>query len=344
MPTTADYLNDLIAQKSALADNLSEMGATAQSDETFNTLVPKVLEIYEKGQLSWETTIFGDYSNITSPDYGTSIFNILSNAGVNLANLPPLHTGQVQNFDNWFYHYLGTELPTLNTDNMTSAMNMFAYSPVIPTTLNTSKCTNFSHMFEGTSITSAPDLDTSKGTDFSNMFASSYITTFPNYDFSSVETMISFAENARIAGEIPKLKLKGQCYAALRYTDITKITELDLTDVSGAYSMCEGCSLLHTVNIVSDLICDGIFYGCSALANLTIAGKINISVSFATNNNLTEASLNSILSACSRTTNSDSKTLNLPYNLQSTVENSTELSALITTITASDKNFTVYYY
>lgn len=45
MPTTADYLNDLIAQKKALADNLNTKGVSASQNETLNTLVPKVLQI-----------------------------------------------------------------------------------------------------------------------------------------------------------------------------------------------------------------------------------------------------------------------------------------------------------
>lgn len=45
MPTTAEYLNDLINQKNALADNLNAKGVVADRNETLNTLVPKVLEI-----------------------------------------------------------------------------------------------------------------------------------------------------------------------------------------------------------------------------------------------------------------------------------------------------------
>ena len=49
MPTTADYLNDLVAQKNALADNLNTKGVSASHSETLNTLVPKVLEISGEG-------------------------------------------------------------------------------------------------------------------------------------------------------------------------------------------------------------------------------------------------------------------------------------------------------
>lgn len=45
MATTADYLNKLVAQKNALADNLVTKGVAATHNETLETLVPKVLEI-----------------------------------------------------------------------------------------------------------------------------------------------------------------------------------------------------------------------------------------------------------------------------------------------------------
>lgn len=45
MATTVDYLNKLILQKNALADNLVTKGVTASYDETLETLVPKVLNI-----------------------------------------------------------------------------------------------------------------------------------------------------------------------------------------------------------------------------------------------------------------------------------------------------------
>lgn len=45
MATTAEYLNKLVEQKNALADNLAAKGVSATHDETLETLVPKVLDI-----------------------------------------------------------------------------------------------------------------------------------------------------------------------------------------------------------------------------------------------------------------------------------------------------------
>lgn len=43
--TVSAYLQELINQKKALANNLVEKGVQASEDEKFNTLVPKVLDV-----------------------------------------------------------------------------------------------------------------------------------------------------------------------------------------------------------------------------------------------------------------------------------------------------------
>lgn len=45
MPTIEQQLTELVNQKNTLAANLNTKGVTASTDETLNTLVPKVLEI-----------------------------------------------------------------------------------------------------------------------------------------------------------------------------------------------------------------------------------------------------------------------------------------------------------
>ena len=50
MPTTADYLEQLGRDKAALADNLVTKGVDATPNETFTTLVPKVLDIEGGGE------------------------------------------------------------------------------------------------------------------------------------------------------------------------------------------------------------------------------------------------------------------------------------------------------
>ena len=49
MPTTADYLNDLVTQKDSLAKTLSDNGVEVGENETFSTLVPKANEKIASG-------------------------------------------------------------------------------------------------------------------------------------------------------------------------------------------------------------------------------------------------------------------------------------------------------
>ena len=49
MPTIEQQLTELVNQKNALATNLNTKGVTASTDETLNTLVPKVLDIETGG-------------------------------------------------------------------------------------------------------------------------------------------------------------------------------------------------------------------------------------------------------------------------------------------------------
>lgn len=67
-PTTADYLQELVNQRKALANNLSEKGVEASEEETFNTLVPKVLDIDNSEEIYTEllSMTFGEDSLITS--------------------------------------------------------------------------------------------------------------------------------------------------------------------------------------------------------------------------------------------------------------------------------------
>lgn len=60
MPTISDYLSNLIKDKSDLVDNLNTKGVTADKNETFTSLVPKVLDI--------ETGIDTSDANATAND------------------------------------------------------------------------------------------------------------------------------------------------------------------------------------------------------------------------------------------------------------------------------------
>ena len=62
---TSDYLVQLRNDKKALVDNLVGKGVSATSDETFTTLVPKVLDI-RSGKYAPRHVSFYKYSGISS--------------------------------------------------------------------------------------------------------------------------------------------------------------------------------------------------------------------------------------------------------------------------------------
>lgn len=101
MATTADYLDKLVTQKNALADNLVTKGVTATHDETLETLVPKVLEISGGSGGNGIYPIGEDgypYGDVVIPEGVTSISSesdntqrkscFYANANVNSVKLP----------------------------------------------------------------------------------------------------------------------------------------------------------------------------------------------------------------------------------------------------------------
>ena len=65
MATIAEQLTELVNQKNALADNLVTKGIEASQSETFNTLVPKVLDIQAGGNSDNKFTQLVDKSIVT---------------------------------------------------------------------------------------------------------------------------------------------------------------------------------------------------------------------------------------------------------------------------------------
>lgn len=69
MATTAEYLNKLVTQKNALADNLVTKGVEATHDETLETLVPKVLEIDGGGDTGYAGGIVKNYHDFGNTEW-----------------------------------------------------------------------------------------------------------------------------------------------------------------------------------------------------------------------------------------------------------------------------------
>ena len=70
MPTISQQLTELVNQKNALAANLNTKGVTASTDETLNTLVPKVLDIQTggSGENKFRQLVDGSIDVVTEND------------------------------------------------------------------------------------------------------------------------------------------------------------------------------------------------------------------------------------------------------------------------------------
>lgn len=99
MATTADYLNKLVTQKNALADNLVTKGVTASHDETLETLVPKVLNISGgSANANWNLYHDPDPYNFYSNIKNTTNYN---GGGYNFSAAIPNQFGIYQSYQEY---------------------------------------------------------------------------------------------------------------------------------------------------------------------------------------------------------------------------------------------------
>ena len=200
MATTTDYINQLKTDKTNLVNNLIEKGASAAQDETFTSLVPKVLDI-ETGITPTGTiniTENGTYdvtdkasanvnveglkgTTIEITKNGTYIpeepYNAFTEVKANVESDPSVYfgdkfiKGDANNSNSNLYKII-KRLPLLAIEG-TNADFMFAYctSLIEVPQLDTSNITSMLGTFKYcNSLIEGPLLDTSKVTNFNNIF------------------------------------------------------------------------------------------------------------------------------------------------------------------------------
>lgn len=212
-----------------------------------------------------------------------------------LTTIPLLDTSSGTNFGSMFYQCQKlTSIPQLDTSKGTSLSNMFEYCYSLTTIpqLDTSKSTSFSYMFYFCNkLTSIPQLDTSNSNNFSYMFHQcSSLTTIPQLNTS-----------------------KGTNFSYMFYSckQLTTIPQLDTSEGKNFNYMFYDCQSLQSIqqlDFSKATIFTNPFYKCTLLTDITFIGSINASIDFSYSP-LNEDSVESILSACANTTNSNSKTL-----------------------------------
>lgn len=170
MPTIAQQLEKLIELKSELVSNLNDKGIEASPNETFNTLVPKVLDI-QSGSSGGTDIMQLKLDNTKNASYLFSGYT-----GDDVSFLSSLDFSNVTNMDYMFNSCEKiTSIPEMNTQNVTSMKYIFSkcyyITEVTDKHIDTKNVTNVSNMFDNCSrlITAGP-FDFGKATTIGSSF------------------------------------------------------------------------------------------------------------------------------------------------------------------------------
>ena len=200
----------------------------------------------------------------------------------------------------------------------------------VPENLDFSEVNDFSSMFDNcTNLTSIPQIDTSNATNFNSMFDNcTSLTSIPQIDTSN-GTNFSY--------------MFSQC------KNLRNIPPLDTSNGTNFEYMFQYCNNLTTIpplDLSRGTKFSGMFYNCTVLENISFVGSINYSIGFTGGFsswayvNLTDDSIKSILTACSKTTNTSSKTLSFKLSSSRVISDPNgEFATLIGSCT--DKGWTI---
>jgi hypothetical protein len=304
-----NYSTDFEVRKAIL----TALGGDATECNTIYEVDTQILKIYEEGGGGSGSDVW----DLT----GKTNFGSMFSGCQNLTEAPKMITSDGTNFSSMFSGCNNlTTIPLIDTSNGADFRYMFYNCENLTSIpqLNTSNGTNFSYMFDGcNSLTTIPQLDTSNGTNFGNMFADcSSLITAPQLDTSN-GTNFSYM---------------------LRRSSLITAPQLDTSNGTNFSYMFEGCTNLVTIPLLDISIATNIggMFGsilnkCPNLTNVTFTGSINVSIDFQYSQLLTYDSVKSILTACSNTTNTTSKTLKFSRTL---TDQNGELATLVSTCTS----------
>lgn len=211
-----------------------------------------------------------------------------------------------------------TEIPfDIDSTDVTSFKNMFGY------------CDN---------LTTIPQIDTSNGTSFIEMFIScDNLTTIPLLDTSNGTNFNYMFQDCASLTTIPQLDTSNGTSFANMFNDCDSLITIPLLDTSNGtsfgamFAYCDNLTTIPQLDISNGTSLSWMFNYCYKLENITFIGSINASIEFQHCRKLTYESVKSILTACSNTTNTNSKTLKFSRTL---TDQNGELANLITTCTS----------
>lgn len=325
MATTAEYLNKLIAQKNALADNLVSKGVTASHDETLATLVPKVLEINSSGEGNGIYPIGEDgrpTGDVIVPEGVVSLYQYIfyKNANVTSVTLPDTLTTLSANC-----FQQCTNLERINIPTNVKGISLYAFSScssLKKVTLSKNVTNIANYAFSGCS--SLCNLDLPQDISFT---ISDYA--FKNSGITSdgVSNVLNHATSIGVCAfqsclSIDNVEITKTSSTMFRdCTNMTTAIFKDITSIERA--IFYGCRSLKTVYLPSTITSDYysslsttvsayyVFYGCTALEDVQLGQDWNMSLRLDVSNNLTVDSMVAMFNSLKDLTSETAKTLTL---------------------------------
>lgn len=319
-----NYSTDFEVRKAIL----TALGGDATECNTIYEVDTQILKIYEEGG-------GGGTGQKT-------VFKVKDGASLrtNETEIPfDIDSSEVTDFSNMFNRCSNlTSIPYLDTSKGTSFSNMFYNCNNLTTVqqIDSSECTNFSYMFAYcTNLAEVPLLDTSKGTNFNCMLGyCSKLTSIPQLDTSNgtnFSTMFNGCDNITTIPQLNTSKGTNFSYMFYNCPNLIEVPHLDTSSGTNFSTMFANCPNLITIlgiDISKGTSFSSMFMNCSKLENIIFNGYIDRTIDFSPCISLSYDSVKNILTACSNTTNTNSKTLKL--NITLTDQNG-ELQSLIET-------------
>ena len=262
-----------------------------------------VVNVPEKVLGSKTITENGVYNPINDGLDGYNYVNVAT-SGVNINDYyytNDTYSGGIRNYIK--------EIPTLNTENLTTMYAFFAgcQNLINIPNINTSNVTNMSTMFNGCNkLKTIPALNTSKVTDMSGMFSECpSLIEVPELDTSNVTTMSSMFNRCKNLKTVPTMNTNKVTTMSMMfyYSGITTIPELDTSKVTNVYNMFYSCSGLITIpklNFENVNNVSGFLTGAESVVN--IGGFENLGKAYLTNKSANYTNYGLVLTNCSKLT------------------------------------------
>lgn len=245
MALTEKYLNQLIADKTALANNLTTKGVTATSEETFTELVPKVLDIPTGATTPAKGFIINEFDE---EGYATDV------SIVGMTSLP----------DYAFNAYYSSE---------TTLLNKRLKKLTLPEDLTVLGLNCFKNCEELESINLSDGITSIPSYAFATCINLA-LTSLPN-DLTSIgQYAFYYCRNLALTTLPDSITSIGQ-YAFGECTNL-ELTSLPSTLTSIGKNAFASCTKLSTLILPNGLttIGNGIFNNCSSLKEVTCLGNV----------------------------------------------------------------------